>query len=92
MKIPDKIKIGGHSFDIHFTEDVDGFDIMGQGRHWSNRINIQMAMAQSKKESTLLHEALHEMNLQQGWDLDENKISAMAESFYQFLTDNGFLT
>ena len=91
MKIPDKIKIGGHSFDIHFTDEVDGFTMMGQGRHWSNRINIQNDMARSKQESTFLHECFHEINLQQGWDLDENKISGIAESFYTFLVENGLL-
>ncbi len=91
MNIPDKVKIGGHWFDVHLRQEKDGFTIAGQGQHWHHRIDIQADLAQSKQESTLFHEVLHEMSIQQGWDFNEAQVSSISEIFYSFLTDNGFL-
>ena len=91
MKIKSKYKIGAHTFDVHFTKEIDGFANMGQQQHWWNRINLQADMAQSKKESVLFHEVFHEMNGQNGWDINEKQVTAIAEAFYHFLTDNDLL-
>ncbi len=91
MEIPDKVKIGAHWFDVHFTKEIDGFSDTGQVQYWRNRINLQIDMAQSKKESVLFHEVFHEINHQHGWDIDEKQVTAIAENFYQFLTDNQLL-
>lgn len=91
MKISPKIKIGGHWFDIHLTAEKDGFTKCGQGQFWHHRIDIQADMAQSKQESTLFHEALHEMSAQQGWELSEAQVSTISETFYLFLIDNNLL-
>ncbi len=91
MEIPDKVKIGAHWFDVHFTKEIDGFSNMGQVQHWQNRINLQTDMVQSKKESVLFHEVFHEMNDQSDWDLNEKQVVAIAETFYQFLIDNDLL-
>ena len=91
MKIPDKIKIGAHTFDINFVSDADGFTLTGRAQHWSNKITLQSDLMQSKREATLFHECLHEMNCQQDWGLEESKVAIIAESFYTFLVDNGLL-
>lgn len=91
MKIPPKLKIGAHSFEVHLRAEKDGFTISGQGQYWIHRIDIQADMVQSKQESTLFHEALHEMSKQQGWELSEAQVSSISEVFYLFLVDNGLL-
>lgn len=64
---------------------------MGEGRHWKNYFIIQTDMVPSKQESTVFHEALHEMSVQQGWGLKEDQITAISENFYQFLKNNDLL-
>jgi len=91
MKIKNKYKIGGHWFDIRHIKESDGFTKTGSGHSWNNQITIQADMVQSKKESVLFHEALHEMNWQHGWKLEEGLIEGIAESLYQFLVDNELL-
>ena len=91
MVIPDKIKIGAHTFDVCFSAELDGFTNMGQQQHWHNRINLQTNMARSKQESVFFHECFHEMNCQHEWGLEEGKVTTIAETFYQFLTENGLL-
>jgi len=91
MQIKDKYKIGAHTFDVNFTHEKDGFPNMGEARHWHNRFIIQTDMVPSKQECSLLHEVFHEINIQQGWKLEENQITAISENFYQFLVENDLL-
>ena len=91
MIIKSKYKIGAHWLDVNFTKEIDGFSIKGEVHYWKHRIILQTDMAQSKKESTLFHEIIHEMNLQQGWDFKEKQVAAISENFYLFLTDNELL-
>lgn len=91
MIIPDKVKIGAHNFAVHFVSELDGFTRMGELQHWKGRINLQMEMIQSKRESIFLHECFHEMSYQHNWGLEEDKVTSIAETFYQFLIDNELL-
>jgi len=92
MKIPERIKIGGHWLDIQTRSDrKDDFEGMGVGHHWDNMITLQEQMAQSKKESVLIHEAIHEIDKQNGLNLNETQVSSLGEGIYAFLIDNWFL-
>ena len=92
MKIPSKLKIGGHWFEVVFKNEVnDNYDKSGSGHAWNNKITIQKDMMQSKKESTFLHEIVHEINWQLGLNLDEHQTDCLGESMYQVLVDNNFL-
>ena len=92
MKIPDKIKIGGHwlSIEFHSEKEVQ-YDRMGTLCHWENRILIQKDLVESKQVSSLFHETLHEIDKQAFLDLTEKQITIIAENMYQVLKDNGLL-
>lgn len=91
MKIPDMVKIGGHWFNIKIVHEDDGFDITGKKYGWINKIFLQGKAIQSKQESTLFHEIIHEIDWQNNLSLSEQQTSTIAESMYQVLIDNGWL-
>ena len=92
MTIPKKIKIGGHWFKIVYKHEYeDAYDKSGSRFSWSNKIFLQSDMEQSKKESVLFHEILHELSWQHHLDLSEAVAASIAEGMYQVLKDNRFL-
>ena len=91
MQIPDKIKIGGHWLDVEEKSEKEGYDKQGTVYRWWNKIHIQADLAQSKKESNLFHEIIHEIDHQAGAELTENQVNTLSQGLYQVLVDNGFL-
>lgn len=91
MKIPKRIKIGGHWFTIVYNNDALGFHDSGFKGSWNNTIVLNKGLKQSKRESVLLHEIIHEISWQNDLDLKENIISTIAESLYQVFMDNKLL-
>lgn len=92
MKLKSKYKIGGHCFKVQIrSERKDDFEGMGTGHHWDNFFTLQEQMAQSKKESTLFHEVVHEIGNQNKLSLTEEQVTSLGEGMYAFLIDNGLL-
>ena len=91
MKLPDKVKIGGHWFNIEYRDERDAYSNMGSSFTCWNLIILQKDMCASKQMSNLFHEVLHEIGTQNDLDLSESQVTSISEGFYQFLTDNGFL-
>jgi hypothetical protein len=91
VKIPSKIKIGGHWFDVEFIHEDGGFDKCGQKHTWLNKIILQDKMVLPKKMSTLFHEIIHEISWQNELNLTEAQTSSVAEGLYQVLMDNKML-
>ncbi len=88
MIIPEKLKIGGHSFTI---ELVEGFksedDDMGECISAKNLIKIRKGMVQDQMEASLIHEIFHAINT----TLDHELLDSISEQFYQVLKDNNLL-
>lgn len=85
MKIPKKLKIGGHSVTVRQVDEVT------PGEQWSggwiesqNLIEIRRGQAMSQKEVALIHEILHCINLQ----LNHDHVEFLAQALYQVLKDN----
>ena len=91
MDLKPKYKIGAHWLDVEIKTEKDGYDKQGTVCRWWNKIFIQEALAQSKKETALFHEVIHEIDGQMSLELSERQVSTLAECVYQFLTDNGLL-
>jgi len=93
MKIPTKIKIGGHIFDI-YKEDrskngIDGK--LGSCNAARNTIWLDTNQPQTQLENTLLHEIIEAINWQQQLELDHKTISQLENALYQVLHDNEIL-
>lgn len=93
MKIPSKVKIGGHEIPVTLKSAVKVKDEECVGSFESNRmaIEIDSKCAQSLREYAFWHEALHGIDYDRGTGLKEAQIQALAGGLYAFLKDNGFI-
>jgi len=87
MKIPKKLKIGGHVVKVKLLERLDGD---GEFDTQSNVIFIDSRLSQSQKEETLIHEILGFQNPSLHSD-NHGLLQAIAHSIYQVLSENRML-
>ncbi len=88
MRIPKKIKIGGHLYKIVF-EKSSGFkenDCAKLDRE-KGIIFIDAEIIQSEKEVSLFHEIFHSIN----GEMEEKETDFLAQAIYQVLKDNHLL-
>lgn len=99
MRIPKKIKVGGHIYKVicpyHFRERSDRF---GSCCSINNEILIGNDDGNGKKrsqstiEQTLFHEMLHAIDKVYNADkLEEEYVERLSEGIYQVLKDNQLL-
>lgn len=88
MKIPKKLKIGGHVFKIKEVDEV-GKDPNTAGECDIDKLEIRLrkGQEQSAKEVTLFHEIIHTLN----WEYEEKEVEFLANSLYAVLKDNKLL-
>ena len=90
MKIPKTLKIGGHTVKV-VQEKLRGEPFNGCWEANKNQITIDVELAQSQKESVLIHEVLHVLNSTLGSGMGHNFMDSLAEQIYQVLIDNKLL-
>lgn len=99
MKIPSKIKIGGHQYKIIFPYVfTERFDRCGDHDFSTKTIRITETEGDVKRANsgivvTLIHEILHAIDGNSGYDMfygeeGEKRIEAISEGIYQVLVDN----
>lgn len=90
MKIPKKLKIGGHIYKIDSTEELDG--ISGDTDSVKNVIRLSKTLVPSQREATLIHEIFHAINTTFGSTNDGHRfLDSLSEQLYQVLSDNKML-
>lgn len=90
MKIPKKLKIGGHTYKVQLHDEGEvcagdvscGITIRNKGI-----LELNNSLMQSEKELTLFHEIFHVINSQ----LDHTLLESLAQQVYQVLKDNRFI-
>jgi hypothetical protein len=91
MKIPKKLKIGGHVFKIE-QKNLKG--ICGETDFVTSTISLRKDMVKSMKESTLIHEIIcHAINSTFTGEshLAHAYMDSVAEQLYQVLKENNLL-
>lgn len=92
MKISDEITVGAHQLKIVYKdEEKDGFSRSARINNWTSQILLQKGLVESRRESALFHEIVHEIDYQFNLDLDERTTNAIAEMMYQTLKANDWL-
>lgn len=93
MKIPQKVKIGGHYYAVKHVENLnDPNDHCGFCKLVANEILINKnGQAQSQQEETLIHEIMEAINYNYELKLEHRQITIIASAFYQVLKDNKFI-
>lgn len=86
MRLPKKLKIGGHDVKLEVVEQMEGEhpNAAGGWTELANLIQICKSQTGSQKEVTLLHEILHAIN----YNFTEVEVEFLAQSLYQVLKDN----
>ncbi len=85
MKIPTKVKIGGHTYKIVFTTLENE---LGKCDYDKCIIYLEKNMEQSQKEATLIHEIFHALNSTMDDGLGHMLLDSLSEQFYAVLKDN----
>ena len=81
MQIPDKIKIGGITYDIKLVDNL----VDKCGEFDLSKLNITIEKAsQEAMELTFIHEILHAINN----EVKEIEIEFYAQALYQIIKDN----
>ncbi len=96
MRIPKKIKIGAHKYDVYFDIDPtnDDDDCYGNTSFKKLKIGINPSYAVSQQEETFFHEVMHVIYNQLGYDKEDNheqKIQSIAHHLYLFLKENNLI-
>ena len=86
MKIPNKIKIGGHEYKIKYHRMPDD-QSCGVADYGKGTIYIDTELIKSEQERVFFHEALHIIN----HELTETDVDFLAQALYAFLKENKLL-
>ena len=94
MKIPKKIKIGGHMVTIRKMRQLQEPETIGQAFNSEDRIDLAThsegkPISEAMRAVVLLHEIVHHINwVYCGARLSEEDIQAIGEGLLQVLRDN----
>ena len=92
MKLPKKLKIGGHIYEVKLVEAKRAvhmnLDSAGStSSHKTHVIEIDQNLAQTSREQTLLHEIFHAIN----GELEHALLESLSQQLYQVFKDNDML-
>ena len=88
MKIPNKLKVGGHIYKIVFQKTTDLADNdCGKTDRTKGIVAIDKDLIQTEKEETFFHEMIHIMNT----GYKEVEVDFLAQAIYAILKNNNLL-
>ncbi|APM40489.1 hypothetical protein BS101_18015 [Clostridium kluyveri] len=89
MNIPDKIKIGGMIFSVALIDNLmrDGSS-SGRSCGNSQEIQIDKSASHQYKETTFIHEVLHQINFVYNIGLEHKQIYDLETAIYALVKDN----
>lgn len=91
MKIPKKLKVGGHIYKVILSSDL-GENTDGDHDTETNKIRIRKTLPKSQKEVTFFHEVFHALNSEiTNLSLGHVVLESLAQQMYQVLKDNNML-
>jgi hypothetical protein len=90
MKIPDKVKIGGHTLAVIITNDCDNiaYNEIGKTCLAKNVIWLNKNYPKSRQEEALLHEMVHNMFYDLGEEQNEAIVERIGKYLYMSVIDN----
>jgi hypothetical protein len=88
MRIPRKLKISGHIFEVRPMSEIDKADSMGCVNTAHTAIVIDMGVAESQLASTLIHELIEIINNINNIGLSHNQICTLESGLFQAIRDN----
>ena len=87
----DKVKIGGLTYDVELSNDLQGRQgNWGEIEYKSTTIRLDDRLNKQVMNQTLIHEIMHGMFSEAGIEQDEHKVDVLGKVLYQVLLDNDF--
>lgn len=87
----DKVKIGGIDYSIEIKEDLVGHTgNWGETNLKKTTIALDSNMSKQRTNQTLVHEIVHGIFEEAGFEQDEDKVNRLGIVLYQVLKDNDF--
>ena len=89
MKIPNKIKVGGHTITVEFA-DTKTIDDSGAYNNFHNNIRIlkEKGAPEDNIAEILLHEIIEAIKCKNNLELDHTVLTVLSESLFQVMRDN----
>lgn len=90
MNIPDKVKIGGFTYDVAMVDRLAKGEEYGAVIDYANiTIEISTQCSKQRNEHDFLHEVVHAIFDNLGYtEQDEKQVDELAGSIYQLIIDN----
>lgn len=91
MKIPRKIKACGAEYKVMFHRNLcgdKGQPLFGQADCNGYTINLEYGMDKQKKQEVILHEILHIIDFNKGFNLGEKGVNNLTLELIQVIRDN----
>ncbi|EAC9146022.1 hypothetical protein [Listeria monocytogenes] len=90
MAIPKQVKIGAVNYIVQEKQVVDNDNSnWGACVFHDNHIEISTGLSEERKEQTLVHEILHAIFYESGFEeQDEDVVNRVGITLHQFLKDN----
>jgi Zn-dependent peptidase ImmA (M78 family) len=84
--------VGANTYTVAEVEGlVAKYEVYGQVTHTDNLVEIDSDMAKDRKANVLIHELLHAMLFEAGYDeQDEDQVRRLGNVLSQVLRDNDF--
>ena len=91
MKIPESIKVGGHTYKIEWVKNLIRDDANRGCLYWhTHLIKLDDNMAEDTYTVSLLHEIIHSIDRHYCNDhISEDDTASLAEGLFQVLSDMG---
>lgn len=87
----DKVKIGGIVYSVEIKEDLVGHTgNWGETNLKKTTIVLDSNMSKQRTDQTLVHEIVHGIFEEAGFEQDEDKVNRLGIVLYQVLKDNDF--
>jgi hypothetical protein len=94
MRIPKTVRIGGKVFTITYKSRLndkdlhDGADLLGKADINACKIFLLRGLSKEKKKEIFLHEVLHIIDTDKGFNLNEKKVNNLAIEILDFIISN----
>jgi hypothetical protein len=94
MKIPNKLKIGGHQLEVKIENLNSKEPKCATTFVAGNKIILNSQICPSQREESFLHEIIHHILFHAGYNelvFEEKLVQSLASGLYQVLKDNDLL-
>lgn len=89
-RIPKTLKVKNRTYKVRLFEEIDNGKLAGLVDFDDKEIHVATDFGYGESESTLIHEMLHAISYEYGFDLSEPKVLALEEAIYKTFLKNGW--